>query len=124
MKNRLGSKIISNGIVGTNVPYTNLNEYLLKLSAQHVSVVDDEPGVESVFYFKKNYLVKGSNIILPVNKTTYVLFENFIPTNETISIIKSAPEYKLYSQDYWLPLSIGIAVIIVVAGALLWKRKG
>lgn len=118
-----GSKVISNGIVGTNVPYTDLMGYFLELTAQHVSIVDNKPGVDSVFYFKRNYLVKGSNIILPVNKSTYVLFESFTPTNDTINLIQSVPDYKLYSEDYWFPLLIGVVVVAGVAGVLLWRRR-
>ncbi len=74
-------------------------------------------------YFKKNYLVKGEDIILPVNKTSYVVLDVIEPTNGTLTFLGSVPDYKLQPDNNGILFLIMVLVVGLALGAVAWRKK-
>ncbi len=114
--------ITTEGIVLTNIARMDLNFIALELMVNNLNIAPGGPTLHTTLYFKKNYLVYGGDVLLPLNKSTYALFLTIEPTNSTIKFLNSIPDYKLYSENYWFPALI-IAAIATGIGVLLWRRK-
>ncbi len=74
-------------------------------------------------YFKRNYLVHALNVLLPLNKTYLVLYKSIEPTKDTISFLDSVPDYKLYTENYWVPVLIVSVIVLAGVGVIAWRKR-
>lgn len=117
------SRITTPGIIaesiGGEINYTFID---LPLYADRVKYDGFGP-VNTELYFKKNYLVHASNVILPLNKTHYIFYKSIIPTKDTISFLDSVPDYKLTTEDYWVLVLIVSIIVLAGVGVIAWRKR-
>ncbi|ABM79951.1 hypothetical protein [Hyperthermus butylicus] len=72
--------------------------------------------------FKRHYLVAGYNIELPINRTHVLLLEDVKPYPETVQLLLSLPDYKLFHRGIEDYLSFAAVAAVLAASAYAARR--
>lgn len=112
----------------TGFVQTNLGDhilYVVELRADNTGYVINVVNIDTMlmFKYKSHYLVKGENILLPVNDTTYVLLKNVLPYSSTKSFILSLPEADPFTKNIDFKVVLTVIGVGVVVGVVLWLRR-